>query len=365
MEGDRLERLLKRISTQGFDAVALMPGPNLFYLTGMTFHVSERPVVALFTTDDQAGIVVPLLEAGTTDTAYNPVRSFPYTDEAGYAHAFEEVCAALSLAGRTIGVEALQMRVLELRLLEHCAPVCRMVPADSALSASRICKDESELATIRQAVAITEKGLAAAVGQIERGMSERQVASLVTIELLRAGAEHMAFGPLVVAGPNAASPHASAGDRPIEAGDTIVIDCGAVYGGYAGDITRTFSIGPLDSEMKHVYEVVRAANQAGRETVRPGASAESIDQAARGVIERAGYGEYFFHRTGHGLGLEVHEEPYMVAGNQLALEPGMVFTVEPGIYLPGHGGVRIEDDMVVTQTGGESLTTFPREFREL
>ena len=365
MSQRRLEQLLDRAGAGGFDAIALMPGPNLFYFTGMNFHISERPIVAIFTTDGRAGVVVPILESTTTESSNSPVTPYAYSDEAGYEPAFNEACASLNLARLKIGVEALQMRLLEMRALEHYAPGCELLPAEDLVADLRMCKDAAEVAAMRQAIEFTQTGLDAAVGQIRAGMTEREVVSLLTIEMLRAGAERLAFGPLVVAGPNAASPHASASDRPITRGETIVIDCGAAYAGYNGDITRTFSIGPLDAEMARVYEIVKAANEAGREAVRPGVTAESIDQAARAVIDAAGYGEYFFHRTGHGLGLEVHEPPYMVAGNQLVLVPGMVFTVEPGIYLPNHGGVRIEDDMLVTESGGESLTTFPREFRAL
>ena len=159
----------------------------------------------------------------------------------------------------------------------------------------------------------------------------------------------------------AAIGHHTPGDEPIQTGEPIVIDCGAVYGGYAADITRTFSIGELEPEMARIYEIVKAANAAGRAKAGPGVPAGAVDQAARAVIEEAGYGEYFTHRTGHGLGLEVHEPPYIVAGNQRMLEPGMTFTVEPVIYLPGRGGVRIEDDVVVTAEGSESLTSYPRD----
>jgi Xaa-Pro dipeptidase len=198
--------------------------------------------------------------------------------------------------------------------------------------------------------------------QVWVGMTERAVAALLKIEMLEAGAEGMSFAPLVVAGPNAASPHAGPSDRPIQPGETIVVDCGVTVGGYAADITRTFAIGALEPELARVYEVVRAANEAGRAAVGPGVPAEEVDRVARAVIEESGYGAYFTHRTGHGLGLEVHEPPYIVAGNERPLEPGMTFTVEPGVYLPGQGGVRIEDDVVVTSDGAESLTSFEREF---
>jgi Xaa-Pro dipeptidase len=166
----------------------------------------------------------------------------------------------------------------------------------------------------------------------------------------------------VQTGLSAAFPHAFAGGRTVQAGDLMVVDFGAVVDDYGSDITRTIAIGAEPSdEMKHVYEIVKQANAAGRAAVRPGILAEDVDAAARQVIERAGYGQYFTHRTGHGLGLEGHEAPYMVKGDTTLLQPGMTFTVEPGIYIEGKGGVRIEDDMVVTETSGESLTTFTRD----
>jgi Xaa-Pro dipeptidase len=148
-------------------------------------------------------------------------------------------------------------------------------------------------------------------------------------------------------------------------GETIVVDCGATVGGYAADITRTFVIGELNREMAWPFEVVLMANAAARAAIRPGTPAGVADRTARAVIEEAGYGEYFTHRTGHGLGLETHEPPYIVASNQEPLRPGMTFTIEPGIYLPGRGGVRIEDDVVVTEDGLETLTTYPRRLRSL
>jgi Xaa-Pro dipeptidase len=214
---------------------------------------------------------------------------------------------------------------------------------------------------MRSAVEVTEEALRATIDQVEVGKTEREVAAMLRIELLRAGGDAMAFSPIVVAGPNAALPHATPSDRPIQAGETIIVDCGASIGGYAADITRTFVIGELDLELARIYEVVRAANRAGRAAVCPDVPAEMIDRSAREVIEDAGYGDYFIHRTGHGLGLETHEPPYIVAGNRQPLRPGMTFTVEPGIYLPERGGARIEDDVLVTEDGTETLTTFTRE----
>jgi Xaa-Pro dipeptidase len=369
MYQNRLSRLTELASAHGFDVVALVPGPNLFYLTGLSFHLSERPVVLFCPVDGAPAIVLPALEAVKVKQTPIELETFPYTDEEGHTAAFQRACAVLELADSILGVEALQMRLLEVQLLERYAPGCRLLPADdpaASLTAElRMCKDEHELEQMRRAIAITESALHVTMRQVKTGMTEKEVAARLMIELLQAGGEKMSFSPIVVAGSNSASPHATPSDYPIQTGDPIVVDCGVTVGGYAADITRTFAIAGLGLDMAHVYKVVQAANEAGRTAARPGVPAEEVDQAARAVIEEAGYGEHFIHRTGHGLGLEVHEPPYIVAGNEWILQPGMTFTVEPGIYLPGHGGVRIEDDVVVTPTGAESLTTFPRELTVL
>ena len=364
MHSERYERLIEGVRARGLDALALVPGPNLFYVTGLSFHLSERPIVALFPGEGWPAIVLPELEAVKVEEGSEMV-AFPYTDEEGHEDAFRRACGALDLAGATVGAEGLRMRLLEVQLLERWMDGGRLVAAEDLMASLRTRKDAHELDQMRSAIAVTEAALQATMDQVEPGMSEREVASLLSAEMLRGGGDAVAFSPIVVAGPNTALPHAVPGDRPIEAGEPIIVDCGASFGGYIADITRTFVIGELNEELSDVYGVVRAANAAGRAAVRPGVPAEAVDRAARAQIEEAGYGEYFIHRTGHGLGLDVHEPPYIVAGNGRPLEPGMTFTVEPGIYLPGRGGVRIEDDVLVTEDGVETLTTFPRELVSL
>jgi Xaa-Pro dipeptidase len=361
MDSDRVSRLQQQMMRQGLDCVALVPGANLFYLTGLSFHLSERPIVAFFSVDDPPAIVVPQLEATKVEGAALAMAPFTYTDERGPAMAFQRACATLELAEARIGVEERHMRVMETRYLHRYAPDCDLIPADDVMAQLRSRKGEDELAQMQRAVTVIETALRSILSQLQAGMSEREVAGLLMVEIFRAGGDGIAFDPLVVAGPNAASPHLGPSNRPIGRGETIIIDCGAVVGGYASDITRTVALGGLPEEFFDVYQIVAQANQAGRAAVRPEVAAQAVDQAARDVIENAGYGDYFIHRTGHGMGLEVHEPPYIVAGNRQALQQGMTFTVEPGIYLPGRGGVRIEDDLVVTKEGGKSLTTFTRE----
>jgi Xaa-Pro dipeptidase len=226
-------------------------------------------------------------------------------------------------------------------------------------------KDETELAHMRQAVRITEAALQATAEQVRPGQTELEIQNILHIEMLRAGAQGTAFGSIVLSGPRTALPHSSASERPLQPGDLLLFDCGATYRGYMGDITRTFAVGDLDPELTAIYEVVKKANVAARQYAGPGQEAQAVDRVARQVIEEAGYGQYFIHRTGHGLGLEVHEPPYIVGGNDTVLQPGMTFTIEPGIYLPGKGGVRIEDDVVITAEGCQSLTTFSRDLIRL
>ena len=196
---------------------------------------------------------------------------------------------------------------------------------------------------------------------IKIGMTEKQIAGMLSQLMLDGGSEGNPFGPIVSSGPNAASPHAVPTDRPIQEGELMIIDWGAIVHDYPSDITRTFAIGDVSEDLINIYNIVKHANEAGIAQVSPGNSCSLIDEASRATIENGGYGEYFIHRTGHGLGLEVHEEPSMITGNMDKLVPGMTFTIEPGIYIPEKGGVRIEDDLLVTSNGHLVLTHFTKE----
>jgi Xaa-Pro dipeptidase len=184
------------------------------------------------------------------------------------------------------------------------------------------------------------------------------------IQLLHAGTQpELSFSPIVSSGPNSANPHASPSDRKLQVGDLLVIDWGALVGGYISDLTRTFAVGEVDPEYVKIHRIVQEANAAGREAGKPGIPCAAVDIAARTVIEKSGYGQYFTHRTGHGIGMEGHEDPYLRGDNLQLLEPGMAYTVEPGIYLPDRNGVRIEDNMVITDYGADCLSDMPRDIR--
>jgi Xaa-Pro dipeptidase len=363
----RHAHLAQALAQSGLDALALNPGPSLAYLTGLNFHLMERPITALFVPGRSPAIVLPELEMLQLQRLSFDVQSFPYgEDPQAWPSAFKQAIQASRIESAKVGVEPTRLRILELRYLKGAAPEARFLYADECLAALRMHKDADELARMRKAVDIAQRGLLATLPIIKPGVSERAIAAELTGQMLRGGCDaDITFAPIVSGGPNSANPHATPTDRPLQTGDLLVIDWGCTYQGYMSDLTRTFAIGPVEEEFTQIAKIVLQANAAGRAACRPGAAAQDVDLVARSVIEGAGYGTYFTHRTGHGLGMEVHEAPYIRSGNTLALEEGMTFTVEPGIYLPGRGGVRVEDNMAITADGAECLSNLPRELRIL
>jgi len=361
----RLEKFKTAIDNGGLQAVALNPGPTLTYLTGVAFHLMERPVVLLVAPGADPALVLPELESRKVEQIPYPVQAFPYgEDPSEWEQAFRTAVQALSLNGQHIGVEPRQMRLLEFGFVRAGAPEAEFPDASQILAGLRLRKEAGEIAAMRRAVEIAQSALETSLPLVRIGMTERELAAELVMQLLRHGSEpELPFSPIVSGGPNSANPHASPTARKLEAGDLLLIDWGAGVDGYISDLTRTFVIGEVGAEVAQIHRIVQDANAAGRAAGGPGVACAEVDRAARAVIEAAGYGEYFTHRTGHGIGMEAHEEPYMRGDNQQILEPGMAYTVEPGIYLPGRNGVRIEDDMIVTESGAESLSDMPRELR--
>jgi Xaa-Pro dipeptidase len=358
----RLEKLGDSMKQAAVDLAAIVPGANLRYLTGLEMQTSERITLALFPGVGQPVFVLPALEAPRVQENLKIEASlYTYSDERGPGGAFRQMAADLRLEHKRIGVEHLRMRVLELRQLEESVTNSTFVDVEPLLSQLRITKDEEEIESMRRAAAVNEECFRQVEAQIRSGVAEQELAAIWQKAALDAAAGELPEAPIVAAGLNGASPHAWATSRTVAQGDLVTIDAFLRADGYYSDITRTYGVGDVDKELRRIYSVVEEANAAARDLIRPGVEAQEVDRAARRVIEKAGYGEYFIHRTGHGLGLEIHEPPYIVEGNDLALRPGMTFTVEPGIYVPGRGGVRIEDNVLVAGDGCESLTTLPRE----
>lgn len=363
MPSIRLDLLHTALDQAGVDAVLLNAGPTLFYLTGQHFHLSERPVVLLIAQAKVPVIILPELEMLKVSLFPYPVSPFPYAETpTEWSAVFRKAILSLGLDGKKVGIEPRQLRVLEYQYVRDGAPEADFPDVSDALSSLRLRKDKSEVDAIRRAVEVAQTSLLATLPFIKIGKSEREVASELTVQLLKHGSEpELPFSPIVSSGPNSANPHASPTDRKLQYGDLLVMDWGATVDGYISDLTRTFEVGDVEPELKKIGEIVLMANETGRSAGRPGIPCANVDRAARSVIEKAGYGRYFTHRTGHGIGVEAHEPPYIREDNLQMLYPGMAYTVEPGIYLPERGGVRIEDNVVVTKDGVEVLSDLPRE----
>lgn len=359
---NRIARLQALMAGQGIDAIALVPSANLFYLTGLQMQLSERVTLALILRDGEIHLIAPALEVPRIEArARVPTTLHAWKDTEGVKAGWASLARVVSLKELTIGVDYYAVRVLELLQLQEVAQGMKLVDASPLLTELRMSKDAEEVAAMRRAVQVLETSLEALLQQIKPGQTEKEIAAHWQWLMREHGADGIPAEPIVAAGPNSAMPHTTATDRAIGTGELLILDGWCTVDGYFGDITRTVAIGQVSEELQRIYEVTRAANEAGRNAVKPGRECQEVDLAARQVIEQGGYGQYILHRTGHGLGLEVHEMPSMVEGNTLPMRVGMTFTIEPGIYVAGQGGARIEDDILVTQDGGESLTHLARE----
>jgi Xaa-Pro dipeptidase len=365
MTRTRLDNLTASLLASKLDAVILNPGPTLTYLTGVQFHLMERPVVLFIAPGKDPVLVLPELELPKVDLFPYKVQAFAFGElPSEWDNAFRRAAQSLGLDGKRIGVEPRQLRLLEFHHVKAGAPEADFPDASEALSQLRLKKDKAEVDAMRHAVNVAQDALEATIPLIKIGMTERELAGELVIQLFKHGSDpELPFSPIVSSGPNSANPHASPSERKLQAGDMLVVDWGAAYNHYISDLTRTFAVGEVDAEFQKIHKIVQEANAAGRAAGRPGVPCANVDIAARAVIEKAGYGKYFNHRTGHGIGMEAHEDPYMRGDNMQLLEPGMAYTVEPGIYLPNRNGVRVEDNMVITETGVESLSDMPREIR--
>jgi len=359
----RWDNLFARL--EGVDVVALIPGANLRYFVGLDYHRSERPILAFISRAGQVRFILPLLEVAKRqqhpDPAIAQAESFVWSDVDGYAEAFRQAVQALASDGARLGVDGMSMRVFEwLALGQAGQDMSQVQDVGQALLSVRAIKTADEVEAIRCANQRSEEALRRFLAWARPGMSEREMAAQLSRELQAVGCEGDSFAPIVLTGPQSALPHGNPGARTLGHDEFLLVDYGGVVDGYPADITRTFCLGMPSPDMLRLHEVVQQANDAARRIAAPGVTCGQVDKAARDVIEAAGYGAYFTHRTGHGLGLEGHELPQIAANVDVPLEVGMVFTIEPGIYLPGVGGVRIEDDVVITPEGCESLTSFPR-----
>lgn len=356
---DRLQRARKAADAAGIDALLVTPGPDLFYLTGYAAIALERLTCLVLPRDGEPVLVVPALERPAAEASPVSGLGIEVLDWAETADPYALVASRLGGAARAAVDD--HMHAAKVLGLRAALPGVEQVLAGPVLGPLRARKSAAEVAALREAGAAIDAVHDRMAEFLRPGRTEREVGRDIAEAIVAAGHVTVEF-VIVGSGPNGASPHHELSDRVIGAGEPVVVDIGGVTAaGYCSDSTRTYSLGEPPAEFAAYYPVLQAAQAGAVDAVRPGVTAESIDAAARDVITAAGHGEAFMHRTGHGIGLEAHEDPYIVAGNATVLEPGMAFSVEPGIYQPGRHGARIEDIVVVTEDGVERLNRTTRD----
>ncbi len=356
----RLAAAAAATADAGLAALVITPGHDLRYLTGSRAQTFERLTALVVRADGVATVVVPRLELAALKESAVAELGLSVRDWVDGDDPYRLVASAIA-AGAPAAVAVTDsmpaLHLLPLADLLGAMPVL----ATAVLRELRMVKDPAEVDALGKAGAAIDRVHARVPEFLVPGRTEADVAADIAEAIVAEGHSEVAF-VIVGSGPHGADPHHEYSDREIRAGDVVVIDIGGMYEpGYNSDSTRTYSIGEPDSEMAQHYSVLQRAQRAAVDMVRPGVTAEQVDRAARAVLAEAGLADYFVHRTGHGIGLAVHEEPYIVAGNDLPLTAGMAFSVEPGIYFPGRWGARIEDIVVVTDDGAISVNNRPHE----
>ncbi|MEU6588185.1 aminopeptidase P family protein [Streptomyces sp. NPDC046881] len=354
----RMERAARAAADAGLAGLLVAPGPDMVWLTGYTpTAVTERLTVLVLAPGRDPVLVVPTLEAPDAEHAAG-AAALTLRDWTDGKDPYAVTAGLLDDRGR-FGISD-NTWAMHLLGLQRALPDTSYASLTDALPMLRAVKDAAELELLAAAAAAADATFEAIRKVPFAGRRESDVGQDLASLLRRFGHSQVDF-TIVGSGPNGANPHHEVGDRVIRPGDMVVLDFGGLKDGYGSDTTRTVHVGEPTEEERRVHDVVRAAQEAGFRAVRPGVACQEVDRAARAVIADAGYGEYFVHRTGHGIGVTTHEPPYMIEGEQQPLVPGMCFSVEPGIYLPGRFGVRIEDIVTVTEDGGRRLNDTTRE----
>lgn len=360
----RLNRFRKFLHDEAIDVAFVTSPTNIYYYTGFYSDPHERfMALAVDNKRERVTLFVPALDVAAAEQAARVDGIIPVADT---DDPYDKLRAAVAGDVRLYGVEKDIVSLAQYEALSGVFSAASYVDIAPFIAQQRLKKAPQEIAFVREAVATIEQVLLRGLERFTVGMSELELTAEFEYQMKVLGADGPAFATTVLSGENSALPHGSPGQRRIQSGDFLLFDMGVFKDGYCSDISRTFIVGEGTARQEEIYETVRAANERATAAVQVGQPIGSLDRAAREYIEGCGYGKYFNHRVGHGLGLEVHEAPSIHGENKLAMIPGLLFTIEPGIYVPGLGGVRIEDDVYLGADGEvEVLTTFPKKLQRL
>lgn len=352
----KMFQVMKRI---GVEAVLATSPASLYYFTGSWIETGERGAALIFSVDHPISLVIH--EMFQVEVKNTDVQTILWKDgEQPYVHMVNQMYGS-----KRIAIDGGWASRHLLALLKLLGPDCLLLTADELFATVRQCKDASELHSLEMASQLADSVVMRIKNELRPGVTEQEITHRLAQLWQSVGSPRMSFSPIVASGIQGAAPHHEPDSTPLVAGSTVIIDTGGIYENYCSDITRTFILGSATDEIRDVYTCVLAAQEAGIAIAKPGVTLEEVDRAVRDVIIQSGFGAYFTHRTGHGVGLEIHEAPFVVEGNTEVLSEGMVMSIEPGIYLPGKFGVRIEDLVVIERTGARSLNQAPKLLDEI
>jgi Xaa-Pro dipeptidase len=333
---------------------------NVFYFSGFLSDPHERLLAVAIFQEQEPFLICPAMEVEDVKRTGWQGEIIGHSDIDNPWELVQKAIAKRNLSINKVAIEKEHLNVERYEAMSHLFPQASFVSAEEKVRTLRLVKDEAELKTLREACALADYAIEVGCQEIKEGRTELEVLAAVEYALKKKGVSEMSFSTMVLTGANAASPHGNPGLTKIKKGDFVLFDLGVVVDGYCSDITRTIAFGEINDKQREIYETVLKAQLAAVEASKPGRTAAEVDLAARNIIREAGYGDFFPHRLGHGLGISIHEYPSLTETNPLIIQEGMVYTIEPGIYVPNVAGVRIEDDVYITKDGVEVLTNFPK-----
>ncbi|UCZ55365.1 Xaa-Pro peptidase family protein [Bacillus shivajii] len=355
----RISSLQKWMKENDVDSIMLQSRPNTFYVTGFDTDPHER-LLAVFLFQEKAPFIIcPGMEINQIQEVFKIGDIIGYNDSEDPWEKIQEQFLKVNISPKKVAVEN-ELSWQRVKAVEGIFPLVELVEVNEAILNERVLKTDEELKVLRAAAKLADFGVETGIAALEEGVSEMEVLAKIEYELKKKGVREMSFSTMVLFGEKGGDPHGNPGDRKLKKGDSVLFDLGVVWEGYCSDITRTVFFDHVKEEDQVVYETVLQAQEASLFACKPGNKISLLDNTARDIITNNGYGEFFPHRIGHGLGIEVHEFPSLNDQNNDTLKPGMTFTIEPGIYVPNKLGVRIEDDVVITEDGFETLTQFPK-----
>lgn len=358
----RLTELSNWLQANNIDAAFLTSPDTIFYCSGFASNPHERLLAFVIFPDHEPFLICPQMEVTDAKHSCRTAEVIGYTDIENPWGKIVEAIARRNLTFKTLAIEKDHMNVKRYEHIQDYFSNPTLVAAEEKLRELRMIKTKNEVIKIREACRLADLAVEIGVHEIAEGKTEVEIVASIEYEMKRIGYE-MSFPTMVLTGKNASSPHGTPGITKVQRGDLVLFDLGVIYEGYCSDITRTVAFGDINNQQADIYETVRKAQEATVTASKPGISCSDLDLIARNIIKEKGYGNYFPHRLGHGLGISVHEYPSITETNPLLLQTGMVYTVEPGIYVQNVAGVRIEDDLLLTENGYETLTKYPKSLQ--